>query len=319
MRAILTLLITVLTLAGCGSQQPSGEQVMASNPPQRTGSDSSDAAEFKTADDPAGAVTPLRIFAVGDMAGCNTTNDDAVAKYLRARTPRILTLGDNVYNVGSAKEFAECFDPIWGPMRDRVYPAVGNHEYLTPDATGYFDYFGARAGARDKGYYGFNLGDHWKVLVLNSQCGEIGGCASDSPQGVWLKGALARAGGRNVIATMHAPRYSSGDHGSTAAVKPLFRILYQRGADILLSGHDHDYERFAPQNATGDRRAAGVQQFVVGTGGRGLYPFGPRLANTRARNNTTYGVLRLDLAPDGYSWKFVPVLGDYTDSGSRSL
>lgn len=259
------------------------------------------------------------LLAVGDSAACDTTTDDKVAAFLRKRTAPVAILGDAVYERGTAAEYENCFDPIYGPMFDRLQPAPGNHDYATAGAQGYFDYFGARARRPGKGWYAFSLGEHWRVIALNSQC-SIVGCDKGSAQYKWLQTALERAASRNVLAFFHVPRYSTGSHGSSLEVKPLFRALYRARADVVLSGHDHSYERFAPQNASGDYRRDGVQQFVVGTGGRRLYSWSrDPLPNTRARNNDTYGVLRLALRADGYSWRFIPVIGDYADSGSRTL
>jgi hypothetical protein len=267
----------------------------------------------------ASASGTVSLLAVGDIADCTTTADDRVAAFLLRRSAPIVTLGDTVYESGSPQEFAACFDPWWGRMLQRIRPAVGNHEYRTPAAKGYFGYFGERAGRPGRGWYARNIGDHWKLIVLNSQCARLG-CETGSRQHRWLRGALERAGRRNVIAVLHHPRFSTGKHGPNRVVLPLYRALYRARADILLSGHDHSYERFAPRNAKGQRRRHGVQQFVVGTGGRGLYPFrGPPHRLTRARDNTTYGVLRLILRPNGYRWRFLPVIGDFTDSGRRSL
>lgn len=305
----------LLVLAGCGSPPPADEQADPQPPGATTGSLSSDSATVQA------AATEVALFAVGDVAACDTDRDDKVAKFLASRSAPITILGDTVYDSGTPEEYQECFDPLFGSMLDRIHPAVGNHEYRTPDASGYFNYFGDRAGRPGKGWYAFNLGDHWKVIVLNSNCSFVGGCEPGDRQYEWLKGALERARPRNVLAVTHAPRYSTGEHGSQLSMKPFFRLLYRRGADIMLSGHDHSYERFRPQNAIGERRSSGVQQFVVGTGGRHLYEFsrGP-LKNTAVRDNTTYGVMRLELRRRGYSWKFIPVTGgDFTDGGSRSL
>jgi acid phosphatase type 7 len=314
-RTCLALGLTIIAvLAACGQPPPAepdagaaangGAATLAASEPSRV----------------AAAAVEVPLLAVGDIGMCDNPNDNKVARFVRSRSARVATLGDTVYESGSHQEFAECWEPHWGSIKDRIYPAVGNHEYKTPGADGYFDYFGARAGKPTQGWYSYDLGPHWRAIVLNSQCWEVGGCSADSPQGRWLTRTLNEAGDRNVLAYFHAPRYSTGEHGSNLAMKPMFRALYLARADIVLSGHDHDYERFAPQNASGDRRVHGVQQFVVGTGGRGLYPWGrSRLPNTQARNNTTHGVLRLVLRANGYSWRFIPVVGTYTDSGSRSL
>lgn len=262
----------------------------------------------------------VSLLAVGDIASCDVSADEKVATLATDRTGRVAILGDAVYPNGSPEEFADCFDPAWGPLGARLRPAAGNHEYGTPGATGYWDYFGDRAGRRGKGWYAYNLGQHWRAIVLNTNCARVGGCTLDSPQGRWLRNAIDNAGDRHIVAYFHHPLYSSGNHGPSPSVKPFFRALYRGGAALVLAGHDHHYERFAPQSHRGQRRRNGVQQFVVGTGGFRHYPFGGGpLPNTRARNNTSFGLLELRLRPGGYSWEFVPATGDYTDSGSRTL
>lgn len=322
------LLITALMVlaAGCGApaEPPPGFQEAGDDPTQDVSltpepSSGSPEPSIAAADEPA-----IRLIAVGDMADCTVRTDRKVANLAEGMRGKIATLGDNAYPDGSEANFSQCFDPLWDTMTRRMFPSVGNHEYRTPDAKGYFDYFaekGRDVGERGKGWYAYDLGTSWRAISLNSNCWAVGGCTKDSPQGQWLADELAAANDRNVIAYWHAPRYSSGSHGSTLAMKPFFRMLWRARADIVLSGHDHAYERFAPQNATGDYRPRGVQQFTVGTGGRSLYAFeGPRLENTRARNDDTYGVLKLRLRSDSYSWRFVRAAGgDFTDSGSRTL
>ncbi len=264
----------------------------------------------------AGDTSAVQVLAVGDIASCDSRVDERVAAVVAERAGRVALLGDTVYDKGSPWEFANCFDPAWGPMFKRLRPSPGNHEYYTPDAAGYFGYFGAKAGAADSGWYAYDLGTSWRAIALNSNCAAVGGCTADSRQGKWLASQLDAAGDRHVLAYWHVPRYSSGHHGSSLTMKPFFRMLYRARAAIVLNGHDHMYERFAPQNASGDRRRAGVQQFTVGTGGRSLYKYGRSpLPNTQVRDNTTYGVLRLRLRADGYKWRFVAVDGSAVDEG----
>jgi hypothetical protein len=269
----------------------------------------------------ADAGTPL--LAVGDIASCAVTTDEDVAALVEARTAMTAILGDAVYDDGTLVEYQTCFDPAWRPMWDRLYPAVGNHDYHTPNAAGFFEYFEERTHREGKGWYGFDVGDHWRAIVLNTNCGQVG-CTRDSGQGRFLASQLAAAktANRHVVAIAHHPRYSSGDHGSNPALRPFFRMLYEAEAPLFLSGHDHSYERFAPQNATGDRRSNGVRQFVVGTGGKSHYAFdGAPLQNTQVRDATTFGILKLQLRADGYSWRFIRIEGDgeFTDSGSKTL
>jgi hypothetical protein len=311
---VILLAACVAVTAACASQPP-----RATDAPQP----SSDGATLETPDRNSTAVTSTTatpLLAVGDIGDCTTTADEKVADVVRSRKGKVALLGDIAYERGTPAEFANCFDPAWGTMGKRLRPAPGNHEYLTPGAAGYFSYFGLRAGPAGKGWYVYDVGPSWRAIVLNSACAEVGGCGRNSEQGRWLAEQLAAAGDRHVLAYWHTPRYSSGKHGPNRQMKPFFSMLYQARAAIVLAGHEHMYERFAPQNAVGERRTKGVQQFTVGTGGRHLYSFGgPRLPNTRARNNTTHGVLRLLLRSDGYSWQFLPVQGSFTDKGSRTL
>ncbi len=314
-------LVALFVVAGCGA--PAEPQPAT----QEAAPTSGDASGTHLSSEPSTAAVEadeVHVLAVGDIADCDVRTDEAVARLIAERRGKILTLGDTAYPSGAPEDFSKCFDPKWGPLVPRMFPSVGNHEYQTDGAAGYFDYFKARGrpvGNRDEGWRAFDLGTSWRAIVLNSNCDQVGGCTAESPQGKWLAAELEANGDRNVLAYWHAPRYSSGDHGSSRDYKPFFRMLWEARADLVLNGHDHDYERFAPQNAAGDYRVNGVQEFVVGTGGRGLYAFeDPRLPNTRVRNDKTHGVLKLRLRPDGYAWRFLPAAGGtFTDSGSRTL
>lgn len=275
-------------------------------------------AEPQASPSPAPAAADPVLLAAGDIASCLSTGDEATAQLVSAISGTVATLGDNAYERGSGAEFANCFGPSWGAFKDRIYPAPGNHEYLTPGAQGYFDYYGAAAGVIGKGYYSYDLGA-WHVVVLNSQCWEIGGCGATAPQSQWLKADLSAHPALCTLAYWHVPRFSSGAHGDSNLVQSFWDLLYAAGADVVLDGHDHDYERFAPQNPQGQADAArGILEFVVGTGGRSHYPFpgGPQ-PNTLVRNDATFGVLKLTLHAGSYDWEFVPVAGKtFTDSGS---
>ena len=266
---------------------------------------------------PAQAASVVMVGA-GDIAHCSTTTDEATAKLLDGISGTVFTLGDNAYNSGTSAEFANCYNPTWGRHKTRTKPAVGNHEYLTSGASGYFGYFGAAAGDPKKGYYSYDRGD-WHVIVLNSNCSQVP-CAAGSAQDTWLRADLANHPNKCTLAYFHAPLYSSGQHGNSTYVRPFWEVLYQANADVVLSGHEHDYERFAPQNPYGAFDSArGIREFVVGTGGTYLRPFGTIKANSVSRNATTHGVLKLTLNSGGYAWKFVPVAGKtFTDSGTAS-
>ena len=229
----------------------------------------------------------------------------------------VLTLGDNQYEVGTLTQFQQSYHPSWGRVKALTRPAVGNHEYGTSGAGGYFDYFGTAAGERGKGYYSYDIGA-WHLIALNSNCARVGGCGTDSPQGQWLRADLAAHQNRCTLAYWHHPRFSSGFHGNNSDVRPLWDALYAANADVVLAGHDHDYERFSPQRPDGTADSVrGLRQFVVGTGGSHLRSFGTVQPNSQARSHTSFGVLKLTLRSDGYDWRFVPAAGSsFTDSGS---
>jgi hypothetical protein len=265
--------------------------------------------------------TPVAtLLAAGDIASCNSTGDEATAALLDARPNAVVaTLGDNVYESGTAAEFANCYDPTWGRHKARTHPAVGNHEYGVFRAGGYYAAFGAAAGEAPLGWYSYDLGA-WHVIVLNSNC-EVVGCATGGTQEKWLREDMAAHPVACTLAVWHHPRWTSGTtHGPTAAVTPLYTALYEMGADVVLSGHEHNYERFAPLNPAGQPDdARGVRQFVVGTGGRSHYPFGPPQPGSEVRNDNTYGLLALTLRANSYQWQFVPEAGKtFVDSGSTN-
>ena len=231
----------------------------------------------------------------------------------------VLTLGDNQYEDAQLTKFQRSYGPTWGRAKAITYPSAGNHEYLDPagGAKGYFDYFGAAAGERGKGYYSFDLGS-WHLLALNSNCSSVGGCGAGSPQEEWLRRDLATTRAACVLAYWHHPRFSSGQNGDTAEVEPLWRALHDAGADLVLAGHDHTYERFAPQDPMGRADpVGGIRQFVVGTGGRSHYGFPTVKPNSEVRSASAFGVLKLTLQPLSYQWRFEPAAGQsFEDAGT---
>jgi len=252
----------------------------------------------------------------GDIADCASGGDEATAKLLDHLDGTVFTLGDNAYDFGSAAEFRRCYAPGWGRQLDRTKPVPGNHDYMTRGAAGYFGYFGSAAGDPATGWYAYDLGA-WRVYVLNSDCALIGGCDTGSPQERWLRQDLAANPRSCVLAMWHHPRFSSGMHGSDPITADLWRDLYDADAELILNGHDHDYERFAPQTPAGRPDAQrGIVEMVVGTGGRSHYEFGRIRANSLVRDNSTYGVVRLVLSDGGWSFEFVPVAGGtFTETG----
>jgi Calcineurin-like phosphoesterase len=237
---------------------------------------------------------------------------------LSLRPHAVLALGDTQYEAGTPPDFRDSYDPSWGRFKSITRPVIGNHEYGHKLGAGYFDYFGPLAGARPGGYYSFDLGT-WHLIALNANCDRID-CGPGSPQEQWLRGDLAAHSNRCVLAFWHHPLFSSGQEGPEPLATPLFDALYQARADLLLTAHNHDYERFAPQNSVGLLDpVAGIREFVVGTGGRDLQSFKTNAPNTEARNDDTFGVLALRLHPSSYDWQFVPEAGrTFTDSGSQA-
>ena len=213
-------------------------------------------------------VPPAVLVGAGDIASCGSSGDEATAALLAGIDGTVFTLGDNVYDSGTAAEFATCYDPSWGRYRARTSPAPGNHDYVTANAAGYFGYFGAAAGDPSTGYYAYDLGG-WRVVAINSNCAAVGGCQAGSAQERWLRADLAAHPAACTLAYWHHPRFNSGEHGNSAEMQPIWQALYDAGAEVVLSGHDHHYERFAPQAPDGSSDPQrGIREFVVGTGGR---------------------------------------------------
>ena len=275
------------------------------------------------ANSPAGSVDPTPtpepavLVGAGDIADCDESGDEATAALLDAIEGTVFTTGDNAYQSGTPEQFAECYHPTWGRHRARTRPAPGNHDYETPGAAGYFEYFGEAAGQPGAGYYSYDLGA-WHIIALNSICDAVGGCGSGSAQEQWLRADLAEHAATCTLAYWHHPRFSSGQHGNDDDYDAFWRALYQAGADVVLAGHDHTYERFAPQTPDAELDVArGIRQFVVGSGGKSHYRFEDDVANSEARNNDTFGVLKLTLRASDYDWEFIPVQGSaFIDSGT---
>jgi hypothetical protein len=250
----------------------------------------------------------------GDISNCSRTQDEETAKLLDNISGTVFTLGDNVYPDGTTAQFNDCYDPTWGRHKNRTRPSPGNHDYHVNGAAGYFGYFGSAAGDPSKGYYSYNLGA-WHIISLNSETSQGAGSAQEQ----WLRADLAANQTVCTLAYWHKPRFSSGQHGNISASQALWQALYDYKADVILNGHDHTYERFAPQNPNAQADPNGIREFVVGTGGAGLYPFPTIQPNSQVRNNTTYGVLKLTLHATSYDWAFVPIAGQtFTDSGNAN-
>jgi acid phosphatase type 7 len=257
----------------------------------------------------------------GDIADCDSPASAETAKLIEGIAGNVFTAGDNAYPNGTADQFAQCYDPTWGQFKARTRPAAGNHDYQTKGAAGYLGYFGSAATNKDgKTWYSYDLG-RWHVLVLDANCTEVevGGCGTASPQGQWLTADLAASKARCTVAIWHQPRFSSGVHGNDLAVSPFWDALYAAGVDVVINGHDRDYERFKPQTPSGATDLErGIREFVVGTGGEALRVFGIDKPNSDIRAAVDHGVLKLTLHPTGYDWAFVSVTGIFSDSGSAA-
>jgi acid phosphatase type 7 len=249
----------------------------------------------------------------GDMVSCNNKGAEATAKLLDEQEGVVFTTGDNVYEKGTPAEFATCYEPTWGRHKARTRPSPGNHDYYTPGASGYFDYFGALAGPWGRGYYTYDHGT-WRILSLNSNV--PAGPGSD--QATWVVRELQQSRASCTLAYWHHPVLSSGYEGDMPQMKYIWQLLFDNGVDVVLTGHSHNYERLALQDAQGNadpRR--GIRQFVVGTGGNDFTPLGRLSPNSEAINENAHGVLKLTLGPGTYAWEFLSVAGkSYRDSGT---
>ena len=288
-------------------------------PPPTTGPTTSPAAPGTAVPGPA-----VTLVAAGDVACAPSApvtdaecRQEATADLVESLAPdAVLVLGDTAYETVDA-ETLKGYDASWGRFLDRTHAVVGNHEYYGQGPDAYWDYFGDRAGERGAGWYSFDAGS-WHVVVLNSECDEID-CATDGEQGRWLADDLAASSARCTLAAFHRPRFSSGDeYGDDETVSDFWQVLQDAGADVVLNGHEHSYERFAPQRDSGRPTAEeGMAEFIVGTGGRDLRGFGAPKPNSEVRWNASFGVLALTLRADGYDWRFhgTPGTPD-VDSGS---
>jgi hypothetical protein len=308
-RATLSLLVLVVCVASvrCGG----GNTSTGPTPPPTPG------------DQPPGPPNPnpnpvpssSQIFVgAGDIAMCDQLDPARqTGRLVRDIGGTVFVLGDNAYFGGTAREYRDCYDTTWGGEKFRTRPVLGNHEYEGGNSGGpYFDYFGTNAGSVGQGYYSFPLGTNWHAIALNSNIP----ASENSPQGQWLKGDLAASRTKCTIAYWHHPLFTSGQNGPQVFMRDIWRLLYAAGADVVLSGHDHLYERFAPQDADGRLDPQrGMREFIVGTGGALLYNFVTLAANSEHRLRA-FGVLKLTLETDSYQWQFIQTNGAIGDSGT---
>jgi hypothetical protein len=250
----------------------------------------------------------------GDIASCDADKSQATALLLDKIPGTVFTAGDHGYPKGTTQQFIDCYGPSWGRHRERTRPAPGNHDYESKQAAPYFKYFGANAGPAGRGYFSYNLGS-WHILSLNSN---TEAATWGKPQEEWLAKDLAASSSACKLAYWHHPYVSSGkNHGNGPQMRNLFAMLYRYGADFAVSGHDHIYERFAPQDANAKADARGIRQFIAGTGGGPLYEIGTVQPNSEVRNNATHGVIKFTLHATSYDWEFIAIAGQsFRDRGS---
>jgi acid phosphatase type 7 len=271
---------------------------------------------------PGAAPTTVSIVAAGDIA-CDPSKNvgqpqdcdqAATADMIGQLHPTaVLTLGDNQYEDNTFASYLAVFDKTWGRYKSIIYPTIGNHEYLTSNAAGYFGYFGFPS------YYSFDLGN-WHIVSLNSECHFVGGCGPNSPQERWLKEDLSQHPGVCTMLVWHEPRFSSGEHQDATQMSTIWADAVAAHVDVVLTGHNHDYERFVPLDGNGSPDPAGTTEFVVGTGGKNHYGFvEPALPGEVVRNDGSFGLIMLRLGPGSYSWRFYPAPGySFTDSGTAN-
>ena len=254
---------------------------------------------------------PVTFVGAGDIAHCWLTGDEATARMLDRIPGTVYTLGDNAYNDGSTTDYNRCYEPTWGRHKARTRPSPGNHEYYTAGGAGYYAYFGASAGEPGKGYYSYDLGD-WHIISLNSNVDMTPGSAQE----VWLRADLAASTKRCTLAYFHHPLFSSSEY-QNGRMRPAWQALYEANAEVILAGHHHAYERFAPMRPDGTRDdVTGIRSFVAGLGGAFVNPFRTTVPNSLVRYNLTYGLLKFTLGTDTYTWEFIPTTGLFRDTGT---
>lgn len=293
MRLFLRYVLCALLLAGCaGSGSPMFKAgVQAGSPAEDKG---------------------VVLVGAGDIARCSFNAAHMTATLLDTIEGTVFTAGDNVYQHGTAEEFRKCYEPTWGRHKHRTYPSPGNHDYSTLAAAPYYEYFGERAGPAGLGYFSYDIGA-WHILSLNSNVS----ADEASPQMKWLREDLAKSTHLCTLAYWHHPVFASSKRANNPRMKEIFAELYKQGVDVVVAGHEHVYERFAPVDARGERDPKkGIRSFIVGTGGALLGPFGTPHPASEVRFSK-HGVIKFTLKKTGYDWEFIPVFdGEVTDSGS---
>ena len=330
--ATLLLLLGATRLIDRGGAPPSSSRGIATGPSSPAGSaspgSSASPSAGATQSPGGGSVAPTLsprasstgdpvLVGAGDIGQCGSDGDENTAKLLDGIPGTVFTAGDNAYENGTADQFRDCYDASWGRHRSRTRPAPGNHDWETAGLAGYRDYFGdAATGPGGSSWYSYELGT-WHVIVLDSMCSKVGGCDPGSPQGAWLAADLAASRATCTLAVFHHPRFTSGEHGDTPAMDAFWRPLYAAGADVIVNGHDHDYERFAPQDPDGQIDGdLGIRQFVVGTGGAPLRDFTRVAPNSEIRVILGHGVIAFTLHDGSFEWEFIVADNAFRDYGT---
>jgi hypothetical protein len=255
---------------------------------------------------------PQIFVGAGDIGWCGSAGMEQTVRLLEGLGATVFTAGDNAYFFGTAKEFNDCYEPSWGRVKSHTRPVPGNHEYEGAGPGPYFDYFGTNAGPRGLGYYSFEMGD-WHAIALNSW---FPGTPDGPGQEAWLRSDLFIHQNKCTIAYWHYPLFTSGKNGNQTQMRPIWRILYEAGVDIVVNGHDHSYERFAPQTPDGVfDNARGIREFVAGTGGAMPYAFVSNQPNSEVKLTNVFGVLKFTLSSGSYDWQFITASGGGSDSG----
>ncbi|MDQ1617864.1 MAG: acid phosphatase type 7 [Actinomycetota bacterium] len=302
LRAAVSLLLLVV-LGGCSGSTSSGQ-------PSTTASGSAPASPSATGVEPGAA--SVTVVAAGDIGSSPDAGAGTAALVERLKPAVVLTLGDNAYPSGTRQDYAQKYDNTWGAFKDITRPIPGNHEYETRGASGYFDYF--RAQVHDQPYYAWDAGT-WRMYALNCEID----CGAGSGQAAWLKKDLVAHAGRPALAYVHRPRYTcSTKHDPFPELDAIWATLAGNGGRIMLAGHNHAYERFAPLDARGAPKADGLREFVVGTGGAEAYPVKEPCANREAADDQHHGLLSLDLKADSYTWEFLSEDGQVLDKGEQA-
>jgi len=267
------------------------------------------------------APTPVVLIGAGDISVCGNSGANRTAELIERLVDRypdaaVFTAGDNAQTMGTLDEYTQCFRPSWGRFQERIHPSPGNHDWFTDNGIPYFTYFGDQAGQPGLGYYSYDLGD-WHIVSLNSNCDTVG-CDAESGQAGWLRTDLQENGQRCTLLYWHHPLWSSGKVEISTAGSAFWRIASEFGVEMVVNGHDHHYERFAPLDREGQvDRNAGTRLFIVGTGGAWLFDVNQPSPATEALDNSTHGVILFLLYPGRYDWMFIPVdAGGFTDTGS---